>query len=224
MQVELRQWDTDVREQQERRSVAERREQLIEAAINVVASEGIVGTTTRRITDEAGLALGAFHYAFDSKNDLLRAVIDRFSEGIEYVLTQSVGEDTRDLRDFAERVIHGFWEFIEATPDLQLAQYELTVHALRDPDLVDLAQFQYERMARAVMLVLAHVPGVPDGQEREDLARYFAATMDGLILQHVVQRDPAAARRRLQLYITSLGAIADAYGPDVDPNPDPTRP
>ncbi len=192
--------------------MAERREQLIEAAITVIAAEGIVGTTTRRITDEAGLALGAFHYAFENKNDLLRAVIDRFSEGIEYVLEQSIAQEPTDLRDFAEKVIRGFWQFIEATPDLQLAQYELTVHSMRDPDLTDLAQFQYSRMARAVMLVLDQVPDAPDGELREDLARYLAATMDGLILHHVVQQDTQAARRRIELYLATMDALAEAVG------------
>src|SRR5690625_5306940 len=79
-------------EQQERRSVAERREQLIDAAINVLAREGMDAATTRRITDEAGLALGAFHYAFRNKDDLLQAVIERISHGIERTLQNTIVE------------------------------------------------------------------------------------------------------------------------------------
>jgi hypothetical protein len=127
------------------------------------------------------------------------------------VLEQSVAEQPEDLRDFAEKVILGFWEFIEATPDLQLAQYELTVHAMRDPELMGLAQFQYARMARAVMLVLDHVPDAPDGDLREDLARYLAATMDGLILHHVVQQDTHAARRRIALYLATMDALGGRW-------------
>ncbi len=199
-------------DQQERRPVGERREELIDATIAVLASEGFGAATTRRITERAGLALGAFHYAFDSKDDLLRAVIERFSDGIEEVLLDATGASSdHGLEQAAERVIRSFWAFIEATPDLQLAQYELTVHALREPSLRELAELQYERMARAVRLVLERVPDVDsDTTTVDDLARYLAATMDGLILHHVVQRDTAAAERRIDLYLRTMPALADA--------------
>lgn len=193
-----------------RRTVEERREQLIDAAISVLAEEGIDATTTRRITDRAGVALGAFHYAFASKDALLRAVIERFSDGIEQVVAEAATGPIDDLSAFARRVIEGYWTFIERTTDLQLAQYELTVHALRDPALRDLAEMQYERIARAVTGVLERFPEIPAGELRDDVARYLAATMDGLILQHVVERDEDASRRRLELYLRSLPSLLEA--------------
>lgn len=195
--------------QQERRSVAERREQLIDAAINVLAIEGIAAATTRRITDEAGLALGAFHYAFASKDDLLHAVIERFSRGIETVLQHAILGPQASLEDLGDQLIRGFWNFIEETPELQLAQYEVTVHALRDETLRPLAEMQYQRMSDAVELVLEDHPLVPDGQVRRDVASYLAAVMDGLILYRVVERDPVAAARRLELFIATLPALVE---------------
>jgi AcrR family transcriptional regulator len=63
--------------QRTRRTVDERRAELVDATLGILASEGLGAATTRRITEEAGLALGAFHYAFRSKDELLRAVIER---------------------------------------------------------------------------------------------------------------------------------------------------
>lgn len=205
-------------DQHERRSVDERREQLIDAAIDVLATDGLAGTTTRRITEHAGVALGAFHYAFRSKDDLLRAVIERFSAGITAVLDQAAAEPFDTVEVLTERVIRGYWAFVEETPQLQLAQYELTLYALRNPDLRELGELQYTRMSDAVMSVLGRVPGLVEGQEREDLARYLAATMDGLILQHVVQRDDVAARRRLELYLRSMPGLIDAVVTPVTPD------
>ena len=195
--------------QQERRSVEERREQLIDAAINVLASEGIGAATTRRITDEAGLALGAFHYAFTSKDDLLHAVIERFSSGIETVLQHAVADPQAPLEELGNQLIRGYWSFIEETPELQLAQYEVAIHALRDDALRPLAELQYQRMADAVELVLRDHPQMPDGQARRDLASYLASVMDGLILYRVVERDPAAAARRLEVFIATLPALIE---------------
>lgn len=193
--------------QQERRSVAERRTQLIDAAIDVLARDGIGAATTRRITDEAGLALGAFHYAFASKDDLLHAVIERFSTGMETVLQDAILEPDASLEDLGEQLIRGYWRYVEETPQLQLAQYELTVHALRDPRLRPLAELQYQRMAQAVELVLQDHPLVPPGPVRHDLATYLAAVMDGLILSRVVRDDPGAAQRRLDLLLATLPAL-----------------
>lgn len=193
--------------QQSRRSVEERRVQLIDAAIDVLARDGIGAATTRRITDEAGLALGAFHYAFASKDELLHAVIDRFSTGIESVLQDAILAPNASLEDLGDQLIRGYWRFVEETPQLQLAQYELTVYALRDPGLRPLAELQLRRMTEAVELVLEDHPLVPAGEVRHDLASYLAAVLHGLILSRVIENDPAAAQRRLELLLGTLPAL-----------------
>ncbi len=210
-------------EQQQRRSVGERREQLLDAAIAVLAREGIGAATTRRITDEAGLALGAFHYAFRNKDDLLRAVIDRLSHGIEAILQQAILEPNATLRDFGEQIIRAYWSFIEETTDLQLAQYELTVHALRDPEMRDLAELQYQRLTEAVELVLEDHPDMPDGPLRHDLASYLVSVMDGLVLHRVVQDDADAASRRLELFVATLPSLVAVVERDRDGDPAPAR-
>lgn len=194
-------------EQQERRSVGERREQLIDASIAVLARDGIGAATTRRITDEAGLALGAFHYAFTSKDDLLRAVIERFTVRVEQSLREVVLEPDSSLDDLAYQIVRGFWRFVEENADLQLAQYEVTIHALRDPAMRPLAESQYERMTEAVEQVLEEHPAVADGPGRRDVASYLVAVMDGLILYRVVERDEGAAERRLNLLMSTMPAL-----------------
>jgi AcrR family transcriptional regulator len=195
---------------QRRRSVEERRAQLVDAAIAVLAEEGIAAATTRRITERAGVALGAFHYAFESKDELLQAVIERFSDEIEQLVIEAADGPVDDLAAFAERVVDAYWASIERTPDLQLAQYELTVYALRDPKLRALAELQYERFVRAVTRVIERVPELADGAAREHLARYLSATMDGLILHYIVQRDEAAARVRLALYVRAIPTLVES--------------
>lgn len=185
----------------DRRNVTVRRDQLVEAAIEVLADEGLSRATTRRITQRAGLALGAFHYAFGSKTDLMRAVIERISGGIEAVLRDAV--------------VEGFWSFAERSPNLLLANYELTVHALRDPELRPLVRWQYDRYVAAVASVLDRADGAPTGDDRDDLARSLVASLEGLVLQGLVHGDQVAARRRVELYRRSLRhlEVADVGAP-----------
>lgn len=191
-------------DQADRRSVEERREQLIDAAIQVLANEGLGRATTRNITEQANLALGAFHYAFRSKDELLESVIERVVSTTERVLQDAV-EDVRDDPSQAiPRMLDEFWDFIDSTPDLQLAQYELTVHALRNPSMAHLAGDQHRRYTAAIRSVIELVPDGPEGETADDLARYIAATMDGLVLHRLVEGDVEAARRRLRLHKEAL--------------------
>jgi AcrR family transcriptional regulator len=189
--------------QRERRSVDERREELVDATIAILAAEGLAAATTRRITDEAGLALGAFHYAFRSKDELLRAVIERLAAQISDTLDELRNGDRQDLQHAVEAIIRGVWDYVEAAPEVQLAHYELTIHALRDPALRELATWQYDRYVEIVNDALEGVPDAPVGAERTELARFLVATLDGLILHHCVQGDLEAARRRLEQCVSS---------------------
>jgi AcrR family transcriptional regulator len=190
-------------QQRGRRSVDERREQLIDATLGILASDGLGAATTRRITDEAGLALGAFHYAFRSKDELLRAVIERLTGQISQVLSGAVDETRDDLGTAVESIIRGLWSYVEGHPDEQLAHYELTVHALRDPRLRELAVWQYDQYSGVVADALDGVEGAPVGRDRTELSRFLVATLDGLILHHCVQGDLEAARRRLEQCVSS---------------------
>jgi TetR/AcrR family transcriptional regulator, regulator of biofilm formation and stress response len=199
-----------VPENSRRHTVDQRRAQLVDAAIAVLVEEGIAAATTRRITDRAGVALGAFHYAFESKDALVEAVMARFSDTIEGVVAGAAEGPVEDLHSVASRVLDAYWTFVEGTRDLQLAQYELTVHALRDERLRGLVDAHYARMTAAVAAVLEQLPDVGPGPDTDELARHLVATMDGLVLQLVVQRDEPEARRRLALYLRALPTLVDA--------------
>ena len=190
--------------QRTRRSVHERREELVDATLAILATEGLSAATTRRITDEADMALGAFHYAFRSKDELLRAVIERMATQIDDTLRAAVAADGQNLASALDAIVQAYWDYVEGTPHVQLAQFELTIHALRDPELEPLAAWHYDRLTSTVSAVLAPVPGAPDEQEREQLARFLIASMDGLILHHCVQADLTAARDRLHRYLAAL--------------------
>jgi len=190
--------------QRTRRSVNERREELVDATLAILATEGLSAATTRRITDEADMALGAFHYAFRSKDELLRAVIERMATQIDDALRAAVAADGQNLASALDVIVQAYWDYVEGTPHVQLAQFELTIHALRDPELEPLAAWHYQRLTGTVSAVLATVPGAPDEHEREQLARFLIASMDGLILHHCVQADLTAARDRLQRYLAAL--------------------
>lgn len=191
----------------DRRTADVRREELIDAAIAILVTDGYLALTTRRITQQAGVALGAFHYVFRNKAAMLEAVISRTADGAGQVLLDAVDPLQSDVLAIAEQLIRAYWSHVTSMPDRELAQFELIVHALRDPDLQHLADHQQEASTRAVTAVFDRLPRVIPTDVRTDLARYLVAVMDGLVLHHVVQRDVAAGARRLELFIATLPAV-----------------
>ena len=69
--------------------VAERREQLIEAALAVASRDGIDAATVRAVAAEAGVSLGVVHYCFQDKDELLRAMAHAITSAN---LERSLGE------------------------------------------------------------------------------------------------------------------------------------
>src|SRR3954467_3655266 len=57
-----------------------RRQQFVDAAIAVVARDGVDGATTRRIAEEAGAPLATLHYCFQTKENLLWAVFEQIAD------------------------------------------------------------------------------------------------------------------------------------------------
>jgi len=58
----------------------ERRRQLIDAAMAVIAQRGLSGTTTGEVTRRAGLSVGLVNHHFDGKDNLLAAVLLHLAE------------------------------------------------------------------------------------------------------------------------------------------------
>jgi AcrR family transcriptional regulator len=58
------------------------KEQIINAAERLFAERGFAGTTLRNAIGEAGVNLAAVHYHFGSKEELFRAVVERFARPI----------------------------------------------------------------------------------------------------------------------------------------------
>jgi AcrR family transcriptional regulator len=58
-------------------SASDRREALIAAAVRVIRSNGMLESSTRTVSAEAGVSTGLMHHYFDSYDDLMAAAFER---------------------------------------------------------------------------------------------------------------------------------------------------
>ena len=76
------------------KTVEDRREQIIDAALRVFAEKGFDRATNRDIAREAGITPGLIYHYFESKEVLLRSAIENRSP---LPLMKSIGVDTFTL-------------------------------------------------------------------------------------------------------------------------------
>ena len=97
----------------------ETRERLVEAALQVFASHGFEGATTREIARRAGVALAALPYHFTTKEALWRAAADRiFARLAETFRRRLEGLEGVDLATRLRLILRDFVRFQAANPDL----------------------------------------------------------------------------------------------------------
>jgi AcrR family transcriptional regulator len=85
---------------------AERREQLLEAALHAFERRGYHGTHVADVIREAGVARGTFYLYFQSKHDAFEALIDRMLGIFLGARPPGIEEGIRTAED-AERVLRG---------------------------------------------------------------------------------------------------------------------
>jgi AcrR family transcriptional regulator len=155
---------------------------LLDAAVRVVAREGLDGVSYRSVAEEAGTTAGLVFYHFGSRESLiLEAAVRGGRRAAAHALP--VGED-EDLDTFLDDLS------TQAENDLadHVFQYEMAFNSRRRPDLaermVELYAFYAEETERALRSL-----GI--SEVTPALARMVFAAIDGLVLQQVVFDDPA---------------------------------
>jgi AcrR family transcriptional regulator len=191
--------------------VAERREQLIEAALTVASRDGIEAATVRAVAAEAGVSLGVVHYCFQDKDELLRAMAHAITE---QNLASSLGDlpEGAPLEAVLEGVVHALWLGLRDHRNAQLLSYELTTTALRHAELTQVAVEQYEGQWAAAEQVLEQVEratGVGWSVPRAVLARTVIAVVDGFSLAWLVDGDDGAALAGLLGFGRFLATLAE---------------
>ncbi len=190
---------------------AERRAALIDAALRVVSRNGLAQATTRAIVAEAGMSLASFHYAFESRDELVDELITTvIGREQQAVLPDPIPGQT--LREILEAGLLRYFEHLRADPEHEQAMLELTQYALRSPERHPLAAAQYARYAElaahALELAAKH-SGARWRSPVDRVARVLVAFTDGLTLTWLVERDDDAARAVVAAAADALTRMAD---------------
>lgn len=189
-------------------SAAERRRQLVAAALTVMKRDGIAAASTRAICAEAGMPHGAFHYCFHSKKELYAALL---ASDIEIDLGAAWPHISPEANPYQNirTLLLAFWSQIEADPDAQLVLFDLGSLALRDPDLQDLPGHEYAAsLERAIGYItrLSAEAGLVFGHGDRLLAALVLDTLNGVAWSWLSHRDNEMARESLEQFAALIAS------------------
>ncbi|WP_040320197.1 TetR/AcrR family transcriptional regulator [Aeromicrobium marinum] len=161
---------------------AERRRDLADAGLRVMAGEGARGLTHRAVDAEAGVPVGTTSNYFRTRDSLVAALVDRIGERIapDPEIHARLAVRPRDRETFAD-YLRDIVARLTAERDVTLALFELRLEAARRPEVADrLGEWLRAGFDADVEFNLG--AGLPGG--REEIALFHYA-IDGLMLDRL---------------------------------------
>lgn len=183
--------------------VAVRRQQLLDAAVAVVAREGADGATTRRIAEEAGAPLATLHYCFQTKENLLWATFEKLADTVRLDVDR-VAAPSESTTAIATHLVEQAVRWGIENPVANRAQIEITLWAERnDPAF---ATRVYDLFVESWKGILATAKAPLPDDELETLVRVIIALLDGLAMQLIAHGDESKVLREAETARLMLAA------------------
>lgn len=181
------------------RLAEERRETLLDAAVQVMRSGGVRAATTRTVTGTAGLPLGAFHYYFTAQDDLFAALLEREIRRALISAWTAVGERREHIeltRPDAglEAAFLAYAAHLRRDPGYQLLIHELvTVVARRSPATATTTRQMVLSSVQEMIDQWSQLRGLTWTMPLDAVAGLVVATATGIALTWLSTRDDAQA-------------------------------
>lgn len=191
------------------------RERLIRSAAEIFHRQGYAATSVEDLLTDTGVARSNFYYHFDSKLDLARDLMERWTS--EYHEAVSESWDEADSPAEKRRLLFRLLEPDAAEPEglldcpLGVLALELAPH---DPEIeATLTRFLRRLRERLASLTPGGTPDDPEGPVADVSA---AALVGAMTICHAL-RDPAALGRAERGLGRLLGEGPSGGGPDASP-------
>ncbi|MFC4786918.1 TetR/AcrR family transcriptional regulator [Nocardioides sp. MAHUQ-72] len=194
--------------------VSPRRRQLLDAALRVVADDGLRGLTHRAVDRRAGLPEGSCSAYLRTRRALQTALTEHVVGALADDVT-ALAEQLRGCSGDSDRAVElttGLFARWLDEPELLRAKLELTLEGPRDAELAALLT-----ASRAQLVgVVAGIMNAADPAQGDARAETLCASFDGILLAGLSK--PEAERRDFLARSLGLlmGSLAGTSGRDGD--------
>lgn len=179
----------------EKRSLKDmRRDELMEAAIVVIAKEGLQKATLSQVADEAGMSTALVSHYFDSKEELLEATMRRLSNRYRAeIMALAPANPTPGQR--LRAIIEGSFQPDNMTLASRKAWVQFLVNAMQGGRIFHLYRLTGERVVSNIRYAVKQLAPAP---EVDDIVDGIAALIDGFFWENATDctaEDLLRARR-----------------------------
>jgi len=151
-----------------------------------------------------------FHYCFHSKKELYQELVRVVV--VEMVDAALLAEDVDPNADtYSRNSIQRIWSNAIAHPDRQHLVYELTTFVMRDPELSDLAAWQYQQyfdQSERLAVAIEEAANIEWSVPLPVLSRMLTTVMDGLVLGWLTDRNDNVAEATLERFSDYFSSLA----------------
>ena len=184
-----------------------RREALIAAALDLVASGGAQAATVRAIADRAGVSAGLIRHYFASKDDLLREayrhLMESMIEGSAAALTDAPTDPSARLAVFVASTLRP-----PVVDPVAVGLWAGFLHGVRrDPSLREVHAATYLSFRDLLQSLIAALPRAASPEQLRADAIACNGVIDGLWLEGSMLPDGFAPGELGRIGLASVGAI-----------------
>lgn len=178
--------------------MSERREELVERALDYFLKHGLAGLSLRPLAGKIGTSARLLVYHFGSKDDLIAAVMDEVRARTQKSFAASAAHPAGRARN---GVMLGFWTWITHPANVPYMRllFEVQVLALQNPGVYA----RYLESASSSWLELIE-SSLPPSKASRTVATLCAAVIDGLLLEFLSTGDRRRTTRALELFRTLM--------------------
>ncbi|MCO1656022.1 TetR/AcrR family transcriptional regulator [Pseudonocardia humida] len=170
--------------------MTDRRSEILDGALRVLAEQGMRGLTHRAVDGAAGLSQGSTSYYFRSRAALVAGCVDRLLE-LDLQIEVAATPPPANPAELVEQLVAAGISMATGQRFRTMARYELSLAAAREPEL-RAALVRGGDAIRAVVAQAVRAAGVTAPDERA-VADELAATLDGMVFAALVRGPHEAA-------------------------------
>ncbi|KYD07873.1 TetR/AcrR family transcriptional regulator [Heyndrickxia sporothermodurans] len=177
----------------------QKKQLIMEKALELFAEQGFEATSVQQITDHCGISKGAFYLSFKSKDELILSIIDHFmmeiTADIDYLVKSSISND-KLLYTFYYSIFHAFHE----KSDFAKVMLKEQLHSLNQ-ELISKLHYYDQILDQAILYMIERLYGNSGAAIKYDLMyciRGFMGTYSHLFFFYNFTVDLEALSRSLE--------------------------
>jgi TetR/AcrR family transcriptional repressor of acrEF/envCD operon len=188
-------------------TVIGRRDDIHRAAVHLLNSVGLEKTTVQAVCGIAGVTPAEFAQSYQSMTAVFAAIITSLTDAQNAKIAGTI-LCRRSLTESVQIAMSAVWKLVEQHPDDYLAVRILTAAELNTSLAVTGAEQTIHEaaieMVEQWLLDIQNVHHMSWQLPTRQLARLTLATLDGLVLDYLFDRDGVQVRRLLDIFSFQL--------------------